>query len=85
MTKLTRRSFIQATAAAAPAWLVLDRIDGWQRPDPWGRANDIVRRIVLPTFPSRDFDITAFGAVADGGLSRGQPRDDGLVTHDGIG
>ena len=63
MTKLSRRSFLQATAAAAPALLVRDRLDGWQRPDPWARADEIVRRIVVPTFPSRDFDITAFGAV----------------------
>src|SRR5205814_4495318 len=66
---VTRRLFIQATAAAAPALILGDRLNAWQRPDPWQRADDIVRRIVLPNFPSRDFEITAFGAVADGKTS----------------
>ena len=69
MKSVTRRLFIQATAAAAPALLIGDRLTAWQRSDPWQRADDIVRRIVLPKFPSRDFDITSFGAVADGKTS----------------
>jgi polygalacturonase len=66
MKNVTRRLFLQATAAAAPALLIGDRLAAWQRPDPWQRADDIVRRIVVPKFAPRDFDITAFGAVPDG-------------------
>jgi len=33
---------------------------------PWEQADEIVRRIVVPTFPDRDFTITDFGAVPGG-------------------
>ena len=32
----------------------------------WAQVPQILARIVAPTFPARDFDITKFGAVADG-------------------
>lgn len=32
----------------------------------WNQVPDILRRIVAPKFPRRDFDITKFGAVGDG-------------------
>lgn len=35
-------------------------------PDPWAMQAEILRRIVPPQFPTRDFDVTKFGAVADG-------------------
>jgi polygalacturonase len=35
-------------------------------PDPWTRADAIVRTIRAPRFPSREFPITTFGAVGDG-------------------
>jgi polygalacturonase len=35
--------------------------------DPWARLPAILARIRPPTFPDRDFPVTAFGAVADGG------------------
>jgi polygalacturonase len=69
MTRVTRRAFIQSTAAAAPALVLAGRFDGLQRPDPWQGADQIVRRIVTPKFPGRDFDITNFGAVGDGNAS----------------
>ncbi|MBL9193144.1 MAG: glycoside hydrolase family 28 protein [Opitutaceae bacterium] len=33
--------------------------------DPWALRDEILRRIVPPTFPDRDFVVTAYGAVAD--------------------
>src|SRR5215212_4743063 len=69
MTRMTRRVFIQSAAAAAPALILARRLDGWQRPDPWQRADEIVRRIVVPKFPARAFDITKYGAVGDGKAS----------------
>ena len=35
-------------------------------PDPWAAQQAILKRIVPPQFPARDFDVTKFGAVADG-------------------
>ncbi len=32
----------------------------------WGKADEIVRSIVVPTFPDRDYLITDFGGVGDG-------------------
>lgn len=34
--------------------------------DPWAAMPGILKRIVPPQFPARDFDVTKFGAVADG-------------------
>jgi polygalacturonase len=34
--------------------------------DPWSAVPEIQKRIVPPKFPAREFDITKFGAVADG-------------------
>jgi polygalacturonase len=34
--------------------------------DPWAQVPAILARIVPPTFPARDFAITAYGAVGDG-------------------
>jgi polygalacturonase len=34
--------------------------------DPWNAVPEIQKRIVPPQFPAREFDITKFGAVADG-------------------
>ena len=69
MTRVTRRVFMQAAAAAAPGVILAPRLDAWQRPDPWQRAHEIVRRIVVPTFPARQFDIAKYGAVGDGKAS----------------
>ena len=68
MQKLTRRVFLRQAAAAAPALVLMPR-DAWQAADPWSRVDAIVRRIIVPTFPSRDFDITTFGAAGDGRTS----------------
>ncbi len=34
--------------------------------DPWSRVPGILRRIVPPTFPARDFPVTQYGAMGDG-------------------
>ena len=75
-TNWTRRDFLALTGsagaaspAAAPgaaggvAWSLgssADAVAGW------ARVPAILARIVPPTFPARDFDITRFGAVGDG-------------------
>jgi polygalacturonase len=46
-------------AAAAPA-------PERREPSPWDAVPAILARIVPPTFPARDFDITAYGAKGDG-------------------
>ena len=66
MPKLSRRDFIQYTAMTAPALALAPQLSAWQGNDPWQRADEIVKRIVVPKFPVRDFDITKYGAVGDG-------------------
>jgi polygalacturonase len=67
----TRREFLAAVAGAS-AGVVLARpgvAGAWRAPqaaDPWAEMERIVARIRPPQFPSRDFDITKFGAKADG-------------------
>ncbi|MEO8062129.1 MAG: glycoside hydrolase family 28 protein [Pseudomonadota bacterium] len=63
----TRREFLLKSGAAAAA-LTLGResyatisID-----DAWAKAADIARKVSAPAFPARVFDITRFGARADG-------------------
>ena len=70
MVRLTRRDFIRSAAAAAPAALLHRQLQAHQLAnDPWTQAEAIVKRITIPQFPSRDFDITRFGAVGDGRMS----------------
>lgn len=69
MAKLTRRHFIRTASVAAPAFLLRADLHARQPADPWSRANTIVGRIVIPRFPSREFDITKYGAVGDGRMS----------------
>ncbi|MEP6918077.1 MAG: glycoside hydrolase family 28 protein [Acidobacteriota bacterium] len=69
MSTLTRRQFLYSAAAAAPVLALPGAFHRLQRTpaaDPWARADAIVRGIVVPTFPARDFDITRYGAVGDG-------------------
>jgi polygalacturonase len=69
MSNFTRRGFIRAAAAAAPALVLYPRLEGWQTADPWARAAAIVRGLAVPSFPPRDFEITKYGAVGDGQAS----------------
>ena len=77
-----RREFLGTVAragfaiAARPRGL-FGRWGWWDSPDAglvpqaapsgWGTAEAILARIVAPTFPARDFDITAYGATPDRG------------------
>src|SRR5262245_35136468 len=62
---IDRRSFLKALGATA----VLSRSSAWTSAqgsaDGWRQLPQILGRIKPPTFPSRDFDVTAFGAVGD--------------------
>src|SRR5579863_325888 len=73
----SRREFLKMSLAggsaliAGPGWLhsgsgqaADSRSHG--EPDPWDALPQILSRIKPPVFPKRDFDITKFGAVADG-------------------
>jgi polygalacturonase len=69
---ISRRDFLCTAAAAGSALAWPFSLRALQRagdPDPWARADAIVRSITIPRFPSRDFDITTFGAVGDGAAS----------------
>src|SRR5688500_7617005 len=68
MRDVTRRQFIERLGAAAPAVAVYRYLPS-QSADPWARADAIVRSIVAPKCPERDFDITKYGAVGDGKAS----------------
>lgn len=52
---MTRRGFLAASTALAA-----------RAADSWSEADAIVARIKPPRFPSRDFDITRYGAAGDG-------------------
>jgi polygalacturonase len=63
---LTRRRFLQRTSLAS-AILVTPRFDLLAYEDDlWAGASAILSRIKVPEFPSRQFDVTAFGAKPDG-------------------
>jgi len=74
----TRRDFLKLTGAAgvgllipSPAWPSERRPGRWSgrgapAGDAWVQAQEILARIVPPTFPNRDFEVTAYGAVGDG-------------------
>jgi polygalacturonase len=74
----SRRDFIRSAAAAVAGALTLDshlaRAESLTAPLTrldadalgWARVPSILSRITPPSFPERDFSITAFGAVADG-------------------
>ena len=71
MPDVTRRRFIHTTAAAVPAFALYPSLVAAQAvpADPWSLAAEIVRTMVIPKFPGRDFDITRYGAVGDGKAS----------------
>jgi hypothetical protein len=62
MSPIRRRAFLSTSGAAA-----LGALTRWPAsaatPDLWSHADDILRRIVPPTFPARTFDITVYVAV----------------------
>jgi polygalacturonase len=54
---------LEAAEAEASALRALQR---GAQPNPWDQVDSIVRSITSPRFPSRDFDVTTYGAVGDG-------------------
>ena len=65
----SRRDFIATAAASASVLAWPPALRAFQRsevPDPWTQAEAIVKGITVPRFPSRDLEITRFGAVGDG-------------------
>lgn len=60
MSEIIRRTFLKTAAAAA-----LGR-QAFAGDDPWTQVPSILQRIQPPSFPSRDFDITRFGARPGG-------------------
>lgn len=63
---LRRRDFLVHGSAAFGGLLALRNAGAMLPGDAWQKAADIVRNIRPPTFPDRIFDITKYGAVADG-------------------
>lgn len=68
----SRRKFLQVTAAGFGA-AVLTRCTSTNasaqatpQGDPWAAVPGILSRIKAPTFPSRSFDVTQYGAIGDG-------------------
>jgi len=62
-----RRTFLKALGAGAVVGTVPSARRLWAQAgdDPWRQVPAILARIRPPLFPSRDFDVTAFGAVGN--------------------
>lgn len=58
----SRRTFFKVSGLVAAGMLV----PGTAHADPWDEVQNILARIKPPTFPARDFDVTAYGGKADG-------------------
>jgi polygalacturonase len=66
MPSLTRREFLTAAGLAGASLTLAPSCLAWQEtPAGWGAVDGILRRIVPPKFPAREFDITRYGAKAD--------------------
>jgi polygalacturonase len=70
---VSQRRRAPAVAVAAAGLLVLLApaffVRGAEAPaagDPWARLPEVLSRVVAPTFPTRDFVVTKFGAKGDG-------------------
>ncbi len=78
---ITRRYFLKSFLAGGAAALIAQRLSltpdafgnvfpslwsNYPAEDAWAQVPLILKRIVPPTFPRRDFEITRFGARADG-------------------
>ncbi len=68
------RRFHAAIVRGGSAWLLCCGISGLAQEataldTPWAAVPGILKRIVPPQFPARDFVVTKFGAVADGETS----------------
>src|SRR6476646_2958621 len=67
MRPLSRRDFLNLTGLAGLGVVLRPAVRAQQDvPAGWSTVDGIVRRIVPPKFPARDFDITKYGAKTDG-------------------
>ena len=69
MSDQARRAFLARTALAGAGLVWTGRGSAaWQTAPAsgWSTADAILKRLVAPVFPDRDFDITRFGATAGG-------------------
>jgi polygalacturonase len=81
---VTRREFVKASSLTAAGWLAAGSVEGVQpsTDELWADAATILRRIVPPAFPNRLFEITRFGATANGsGLATRAFRDAIAACH----
>ena len=67
--RLNRREFVAGTAAALSIAAARHSFANISSDEAWARAADIAKKVKAPTFPKRVFDITRFGARADGSLN----------------
>lgn len=73
---ISRRTFVRASSLTVGVFAIADTALACVPPngapvadvvaDPWDAVPQILSRIVPPTFPDRDFDITGYGAAGDG-------------------
>jgi len=66
MTLLSRRAALQQTAGLAASAMLGKKAWAAAAATGWESVPGILSRIKPPEFPKRDFDVTQFGAVADG-------------------
>ena len=67
--KLNRRDFVAGAGAALSVAARRHSFANISSDEAWARAADIAHKVKAPTFPDRVFDITKFGARADGTLN----------------
>jgi polygalacturonase len=77
---IDRRAFIGSalSIAVGSALFPLAGCSNEATADPWLYAEEIRRSIRPPAFPDRDFDVTGFGAIADGETDCTQPINDAI-------
>ena len=63
---MRRRQFIAGASAALSLAATHRSLASLPSDEAWARAADIARKVKAPTFANRVFDITSFGAKADG-------------------
>src|SRR5688572_9231283 len=66
MVKIDRRRFVAGAGAALSVAAARNSAASIPSDEAWARAADIAKKVKAPTFPNRVFDITKFGARADG-------------------
>jgi polygalacturonase len=64
--RLNRREFVTGAGAAFSIAATRRTLANISSDEAWARAADIAKKVKAPTFPDRVFDITKFGARADG-------------------